>query len=292
MPRDRRRSRRKRLLGPFGIGVAAFVGIAAIVAGNGASPRTTVGAVAGETQQAPVATSLEAAAGGPASSASARPPRLVASPTTVVPAQPESTGALAADDLTGYRWPLAKARVTLPFGPTAWGGWVVDGAKFHDGIDLATFCGDRIVAAHSGVIVAAGRHFDDEMGWIGDLSRYYERLDVKKLWTTLPIVVVIDDGNGYRSVYAHFGRIVVTRGQTVDAGDLLGYEGRTGRASGCHLHYGLFDPLGTGQFAIDPVAEKHMRLPAAEVARIDPMLVLPERKATTRKPIPSPTPAE
>ena len=69
---------------------------------------------------------------------------------------------------------------------------------------------------------------------------------------TLPIVVVIDDGNGYRSIYAHFGKITVKTGQTVKAGDLLGYEGRTGHASGCHLHYGLFSPFETASFAIDP----------------------------------------
>ena len=57
-----------------------------------------------------------------------------------------------------------------------------------------------------------------QMGWIGDLAPYYARLDAKKLWTTLPIVVVIDDGNGYRSIYAHFGKIVVKKGQTVTAG--------------------------------------------------------------------------
>ena len=63
---------------------------------------------------------------------------------------------------------------------------MVDGEKFHDGIDLATFCGDTIVAAHDGVVLAAGRHYDDQMGWIGDLSTYYARLDAKKLWIDAP----------------------------------------------------------------------------------------------------------
>ena len=40
-------------------------------------------------------------------------------------------------------------------------------------------------------------------------------------------MVVIDDGNGYRSMYAHFGKIVVHMGQHVQAGQLLGYEGMT-----------------------------------------------------------------
>ena len=138
----------------------------------------------------------------------------------------------ALESLTGYVWPLPHGRLTLPFGPTAWGRRVVDGQLFHDGVDLATFCGDRVVAAHAGTVLAAGRRFDQYIGWVGDLGPYLERLDGKHLWMSLPITVVIDDGNGYRSIYAHFGRVVVKPGQTVRAGQLLGYEGATGYASG------------------------------------------------------------
>ena len=186
-------------------------------------------------------------------------------------------------ELVGYRWPLPRSRLTLPFGPTPWGTRIVDGARFHDGVDLATFCGDRIVAAHDGVVLAAGRHFDDAMGWLGDLTPYYRRLDAKKLWDTLPIVVVIDDGNGYRSMYAHFEGIVVKPGQRISAGALLGYEGRTGRASGCHLHYGLFSMFERGAFAMDPGVVKRMKVPRAEIARVDPLKVLPPRAKPSPK---------
>ncbi len=189
--------------------------------------------------------------------------------------------------LSGYQWPIPHARLTLPFGPTPWGSRLVEGKPFHDGIDLATFCGDRVVAAHDGVVLAAGRHYDRQMGWDGDLAPYLKRLDRKKLWATLPIVVVIDDGNGYRSVYAHFGKITVKKGDRVTAGKLIGYEGATGRASGCHLHYGLFSPAERRRFGIDPGIVKRMKLPRYEIARIDPLLVLPER---TKAPKPSPTP--
>ena len=104
------------------------------------------------------------------------------------------------------------------------------------------------------------------------------------LVATLPIVVVIDDGNGYRSMYAHFGKIVVKVGDSVHAGQLLGYEGRTGHASGCHLHYGLFSPLETATFGIDPEVANHMLLPLQEIARIDPMLVLPARPSSSTGP--------
>ncbi len=179
--------------------------------------------------------------------------------------------------LTGYQWPLAHPRLTLPFGPSPWGSRLVAGEPFHDGVDLATFCGDRIHAAHAGTVIAAGRHYDAAMGWVGDLHPYLARLDRKHLWFELPIVVVIDDGNGYRSMYAHFGRLVVAKGDVVQAGDLLGFEGMTGRASGCHLHYGLYSPMETATFRLRPDVVKRMKLPRAQIARVDPLLVLPPK---------------
>ena len=108
----------------------------------------------------------------------------------------------------------------------------MDGERFHDGIDLATFCGDRVMAAHDGVVLAAGRRYDRVMGWVGDLGPYLRRLDKKNLWSTLPIVVVTDDGNGYRSMYAHFGRIVVKQGQTREGRPAAGLRGRHGSRLG------------------------------------------------------------
>ncbi len=200
--------------------------------------------------------------------------------------------------LTGYRWPLKHGRLTQPFGSTmAAASRVADGQPFHDGIDLATFCGDRIVAAHDGLVLAASRHFDDHIGWLGDLNAYYRRLDNKHLWTTLPIVVVVDDGNGFRSMYAHFDKVVVKPGERIRAGELLGYEGATGHASGCHLHYGLVSPLERAETRIDRGVVRRMKLPRAEIARVDPLLVLPPRPRPTRPQppavpatIPAPTP--
>jgi murein DD-endopeptidase MepM/ murein hydrolase activator NlpD len=215
-------------------------------------------------------------------------------PPSRLAAELSGTRAPSLDLLTGYRWPLAKVRVTLPFGPTVWGSRIVDGERFHDGIDLATFCGDRVMAAHDGVVLAAGRRYDHVMGWVGDLDPYLRRLEKRNLWSTLPIVVVTDDGNGYRSLYAHFGKIVVKPGQAVKAGQLLGYEGATGRASGCHVHYGLYSPWETATFAIRPDVVKRMKLPNLEIARVDPLLVLPPKpgvnapKAPKASPSPSP----
>ncbi len=268
-PKARRKPRRWRRLAPALIGVVAVVGVGSAIAANGPfrpAASDPPGLVA-------------AATGSPAASA-ARLPDPSASPRPVRSLEPTpepSPTAPAVETLTGYQWPLPNGRLTLPFGPTAWGSKLVDGELFHDGIDLATFCGDKVVAAHDGRVLAASRKYDDHMGWLGDLTPYKTRLDKEKLWTTLPIVVVIDDGNGYRSIYAHFSKVVVKRGQVVKAGDFLGYEGMTGRASGCHVHYGLFSPQETATFGIDADVVKRMKLPDTIIARIDPLLVLPPR---------------
>jgi murein DD-endopeptidase MepM/ murein hydrolase activator NlpD len=147
------------------------------------------------------------------------------------------------------------------------------------------------VAAHDGVVLAAGRRYDRFMGWRGDLGPYIARLDEKQAWITLPIVVIIDDGNGLRSVYAHFGKVVVEAGEAVRAGQLIGYEGRTGRASGCHLHFGLFSPAEWRTFDIDADVVARMKVPTSQAARIDPLRVLPARPDPSPKPKSSPKPS-
>jgi murein DD-endopeptidase MepM/ murein hydrolase activator NlpD len=294
VPWQPHRSRLARLLAPLAIGVVAFIGIGSVAAGPAVAPGPALApgsAVApGPSPTGAVAAATDAdPAPGSILTPGTRPTSLPPLPFANV--RDRSDGAPPLSGLTGYRWPLAKARLTLPFGPTPWGSRIVDGVRFHDGVDLATFCGDRIVAAHGGIVIAAGRHYDDAMGWLGDLTPYYARLDAKSLWSTLPIVVVIDDGNGYRSVYAHFAEIVVKKGQALTAGTLLGYEGRTGRASGCHLHYDLFSPDETGSFAMDPAVVKRMKLPTAEIARVDPLLVLPDRPKPTARQSASPKPS-
>ena len=179
--------------------------------------------------------------------------------------------------LTGYVWPLTDAVITLPFGPTDWGEFIVNGQKFHDGVDMATNCGDYVRAAHDGVILAASREYDAYMGWTSDIAPYYHLLDTKKWWNSLPIVVVIDDGDGYRSIYAHEYQVIVKPGDHVKAGQVIGYEGATGNASGCHVHFGLFKVSETATFQLDPAVVARNLLPAYETARIDPLLVLPFR---------------
>ncbi|HEX5822949.1 MAG TPA: M23 family metallopeptidase, partial [Candidatus Limnocylindrales bacterium] len=177
--------------------------------------------------------------------------------------------------LTGYVWPLTRGRISLPFKAIPGGTRIKDGKLFHDGVDMASFCGAPVGAAHAGMVLAAGRRFDQQVGWLGDLTAYFHILDVRDLWHDLPNVVVIDDGNGYRSIYAHFRDVTVRVGQRVGAGQLIGHEGATGHASGCHVHYGLFSPLETSTFGVRADILRRLKVPKFEIARIDPLAVLP-----------------
>jgi len=173
--------------------------------------------------------------------------------------------------LTGYVWPLAGARMSSRFGARSDGFTVVDGQRVHDGLDLATWCGDHIRAAHAGTVLYAGRKFDPFLGYSTSLASFYSHFSNLN---GFPIVVVIDDGNGYRSVYVHLSVSKVGAGDVVKAGETIGLEGATGHATGCHLHYGLIRMDGEWQ----AVAPEHVRLyPPAVRERVDPLLVLPLR---------------
>jgi murein DD-endopeptidase MepM/ murein hydrolase activator NlpD len=185
------------------------------------------------------------------------------------------TGPPDPSQLTGYRWPISHAFISNGFGKGYPGGFVIDGVTAHDGIDVANFCGSRITAAHDGTVLSAGRHHEGYVGWIGDLTPYREKLDAAGAWRTRAIAVVIDDGNGYRSVYVHLSKVNVHAGDVVKAGDLIGWEGQTGNATGCHLHYAIFSPAETDSWLLEPKARERSLLPDREIARIDPLLVLP-----------------
>lgn len=250
----------------------AFVSVRGLASGGGPQgPSETITTNSGTPQAAAVASpSVSPSASpslspGPSQTGSADP-TATPSPTIVPPAK-----------LTGYRWPLNNANVTLPFGPTIWGEVFVNGQRFHDGLDMATYCGDTVYAAHDGTVLAASRQYDLFMGWVGDITPYLNLVERKHWWDSLPIVIVIDDGNGYRSIYAHEMSVTVKPGQQVTAGQVIGYEGATGLASGCHVHYGLFSPLETATFQSDPGVVKRDLIPTAEIARVDPLLVLPFR---------------
>jgi murein DD-endopeptidase MepM/ murein hydrolase activator NlpD len=86
-------------------------------------------------------------------------------------------------------------------------------------------------------------------------------------------VVVIDDGNGYRSMYVHLNEATVEQGATVLAGDVIGREGMTGFATGCHLHYGLIRMDGAWLEVLPRLAR--FGYPPFVRERVDPLDVLP-----------------
>ena len=242
----------------------------------------STGAVAAATARpAPVAASSTApgtigphgdGVAGPQPTAAATPP------SSAAPTSEPSAGLdepLPEPLLAGYQWPTSHARITNGYGAGLDSSFRLDGEEFHDGIDIASFCGARITAAHDGLVLGAGRHNEALLGWVGDLTAFRAKLDAEDAWGSQAITVVIDDGNGYRSIYAHLGVAVAKRGQQVKAGDLIGWEGASGNATGCHLHYALFDPEADGRLTLDPKIAKKTKLPPLEVARIDPLLVLP-----------------
>jgi murein DD-endopeptidase MepM/ murein hydrolase activator NlpD len=123
----------------------------------------------------------------------------------------------------GYRWPEVGFHITQEWGPTSFAmepSYTYHGIfypHFHAGIDMATGCGTPIVAAKAGVVVASGQPLYPSDSGFG---------------------VVIDHGGGIQTWYWHMTtNVVVHAGQVVNTGQLIGYEGMTGFATGCHLHF-------------------------------------------------------
>ena len=89
----------------------------------------------------------------------------------------------------------------------------------HTGMDMAyhSGCGGPIYAAGSGTVLADGRPNVN----YGDTA----------------IGVVIGHSQRLQTWYWHLSSELVSVGQEVETGDLIGYEGATGRATGCHLHF-------------------------------------------------------
>jgi murein DD-endopeptidase MepM/ murein hydrolase activator NlpD len=87
--------------------------------------------------------------------------------------------------------------------------------QMHPGVDITSPRGTPIYASGDGIVQTPGGNA---------LSGY-------------GIVVVINHGYGYESLYGHMSRKVVNEGQKVKRGELIGYVGSTGMATGPHLHY-------------------------------------------------------
>jgi murein DD-endopeptidase MepM/ murein hydrolase activator NlpD len=159
------------------------------------------------------------------------------------------------------------------FGPRDSGFLVVDRQRIHPGLDTTTFCGDQVRAAHKGTVVAVGRRFASEVGFSGPLDRFYARIARNHTMGLQPIVVVVDDGNGYRSMYVHLAEAMVKKGDKVTRRTVIGLEGDTGNASGCHVHYELIRMDGRWMHVARQLIDEY-GYPEWQRERVDPLRVL------------------
>ncbi len=96
---------------------------------------------------------------------------------------------------------------------------------FHAGVDIAAPVGRPVRAAMAGTVIFAG---PDGSGPVCNGGYHGYGLGV-----------VIDNGAGWQTLYAHLSRIDVAAGQVVGPQTIIGAVGETGCASGPHLHFGL-----------------------------------------------------
>lgn len=131
-------------------------------------------------------------------------------PTPTAPSN--SSSSVIVDGLTWVK-PCNYVMLTSPFGwrvHPVYGDW-----RFHYGVDLAGPIGTPIVATRSGVVTTAA--FDSSAG-------YY---------------VNIDHQDGFSSKYLHMTHYIVSAGEYVSAGQVIGYMGSTGTSTGSHLHFSI-----------------------------------------------------
>ena len=87
--------------------------------------------------------------------------------------------------------------------------------QFHNGIDLASASGSRILAAYDGEVVAAAYS------------------------STMGNYIMIDHGDGLYTIYMHASSLLVSKGTMVARGEEIAKVGSTGRSTGPHLHFGV-----------------------------------------------------
>ena len=113
------------------------------------------------------------------------------------------------------QWPLPVAgTITSQFGHRV--DPITGEVSSHTGTDIACAEGTPILAAADGTVTVA----NGLDSWGGSYGYYIQ----------------IDHGGGLETLYAHCSSICVTTGQQVQAGEVIGYVGHTGRVTGSHLH--------------------------------------------------------
>ena len=121
------------------------------------------------------------------------------------------------NDVDGVTWlvPISYTRFSSPFGMRLHP--VYGDYRLHNGVDLSAPEGTPIYASRAGQVIVAT---------YGASGGNY---------------VMIDHMDGtYTTMYLHMTRYVVSVGQNVNAGELIGYCGSTGVSTGPHLHFSIF----------------------------------------------------
>ncbi len=155
------------------------------------------------------------------------------------------------------RWPLDAVYITQHFGRT------VDAARLytsgtHNGIDFRAAPGTIIRVAADGIIKG-----------VGNTDQYRGCYSYGK-W------VLVEHNNGLSTLYAHLSLIKVTPGERVLRGEILGYSGSTGYATGPHLHFTVYASAGVKISKYDhSVNCKSATIPIADIrAYLDPLIYL------------------
>ena len=126
-------------------------------------------------------------------------------------------------DTLSYNSPLDSISYTCSFGYRS--DPFTGEQKYHSGVDLKASMNSNVYAVENGKVEFAGNK-DDGYG------NY----------------VIINHENGYSTLYAHCDKVLVNKGDSVSAGQLIAESGNTGRSTGPHLHF-EYRHNGT---AIDP----------------------------------------
>ncbi len=125
-------------------------------------------------------------------------------------------------------WPLARHLITQYFGNTAFAQAhaAVYSGQGHNGIDIAASIGTPVMAAAAGTVLGTGN--TDQTCPGASFGKW----------------VMIRHNNGLSTLYAHLSVIKASQGDTVNTGDVIGYSGMTGYATGPHLHFTVYASQG------------------------------------------------
>lgn len=158
-------------------------------------------------------------------------------------------------------WPLDRIRITQIFGDTdfARAHSQLYSGKGHNGIDLAAPQGTPIKAAETGIVVGTGN--TDSVCPGASYGKW----------------VLIRHNNGLSTLYAHLSLIKVGEGQNIGVGELVGYSGSTGYATGPHLHFTVYLSEGVQVTSRkSTVCAGTYRMPIADLrAYLNPLDYLP-----------------